>query len=117
VLHIYTREAHGKDDFDAGPNDSGPMALEHAINMAKTEEERRGTAMKAKTLISEQVSMSEGVTMWCDAMDDWAEAAFEARPFRMYVIDTEEQKIVYVAGLTPFNMGAKANDIKALKSQ
>ena len=35
----------------------------------------------------------------------------------MYVIDTEEQKIVYVAGLTPFNMGAKANDIKALKSQ
>ena len=66
-------------DVDAGPNDSGPMALEHAINMAKTEEERRGTAMKAKTLISEQVSMSEGVTMWCDAMDDWAEAAFGAQ--------------------------------------
>ena len=45
--------------------------------------------------------------MWMDSMDDRLEAAYEARPWRQYVLDTENNKITAKIGLAPFNMAGK----------
>ena len=51
--------------------------------------------------------------MWMDAMDDKLEAAYEARPWRWYVIDVETCKVITCTGLAPFNMAGKLDKIKA----
>merc|ERR1712146_292963 len=115
VLHIYMREAHASDEFDAPPNAAGPMSLAKQIKVHKSQEERRAAALDAKTLISSQVNAKDGVCMWMDGMDDWCEKAYEARPFRMSLLDTTSGKIVLAGGLCPFNIPAKLNAIAANK--
>merc|ERR1711904_542477 len=80
-LHVYTREAHGKDDFDAPPNGSGPMALTREINMHKTEAERRQAACEAQGVMVKQLGAEEGNHWVLDNMEDSLEKAYEARPF------------------------------------
>ena len=50
--------------------------------------------------------------MWMDGMDDALEEAYEARPWRWYVVDTENNKIIAKCGLAPFNMDGKMAVIK-----
>ena len=53
------------------------------------------------------------VTMFMDGMDDALEAAYEARPWRWYVIEAESGKVITSTGLAPFNMKGKLNKVKA----
>ena len=51
--------------------------------------------------------------MWMDAMDDKLEAAYEARPWRWYVLSMPDCKVITSTGLAPFNMAGKLKKIKA----
>ena len=51
--------------------------------------------------------------MVLDGMDDGLEAAYEARPFRLYVVQVASKTVVHKTGLAPFNMDAKRNELKA----
>lgn len=115
VLHVYTREAHGSDDFDAPPNKDGPIALSQPVIMHKTEADRRNAAKGAQSILSKQVGGN--VTMVLDDMSDTLEKAYEARPFRMYIVEAETNKIVFATGLTPFNMQAKTDAIRKLQEK
>jgi hypothetical protein len=114
VLHVYTREAHGSDDFDAPPNNTGPLALTKSVPMHKTAAERRGAATGAAEIMKRQ--LSKEVDMVLDSMDDALEKAWEARPFRFYIVEVETGKVVYASGLAPFNMPAKLQGIKDLST-
>ena len=48
-----------------------------------------------------------------DGMDDALEAAYEARPWRWYVIEVATGKVISSTGLAPFNMKGKLAKIKA----
>ena len=70
-----------------------------------------------KVSASENLKLVKGfdaeATMWMDGMDDAIEAAYEARPWSMYVIEAETATMVARIGLTPFNMDGKIKVIKA----
>lgn len=114
VLHVYTREAHGSDDFDAPPNNTGPLALTKSLPMHKTAAERRGAATGAAEMMTTQ--LAKEVDMVLDSMDDTLEKAWEARPFRFYIVEVETSKVVYASGLAPFNMPAKLQGIRDLST-
>ena len=50
--------------------------------------------------------------MWMDTMEDTLEAAYEARPWRWYVIEAESGKVITCTNLAPFNMAGKLAKIK-----
>ena len=47
TLHVYIREAHPKDEFDAAPNGKGPISLAREHNKHQTIEDRRQSAQEA----------------------------------------------------------------------
>ena len=89
TLHVYILEAHGQDEL---PVNVGPLNLAREYNQPKTITERRAAAKDALELIK---GWTNGpVTMFLDDMNNALENAYEARPWRYYVIDTETKKIV-----------------------
>lgn len=113
VLFVYTREAHGHDDFESAMNESTPFALKHTIDMHKTPEERRAAAVLLHAHMVTSLKVKD-INIVIDDMDDKLEAAYEARPFRGYVLDANNGTVVYASGLSPFNMPAKMKDIAKL---
>lgn len=113
VLHVYTREAHGSDDFDASPNVKGPMALTRQLPMHKTAGERRQAATEAQSVLAKQLGSKGDSTHWVlDNMDDSLEKAYEARPFRFFILNIETGTVAYANGMCPFNIPAKIKDIQ-----
>jgi len=116
ILYVYTREAHGHDDFESAMNLGSPFALKKTINMATSMDERRAAAVLLHAhMVTQLKGKIEDVQVVLDNMDDTLEKAYEARPYRAYVIDTDTEKITYAGGLAPFNMAAKLRDIAALE--
>ena len=72
VLYVYTREAHGHDDFESDLNVGFPFALSKPIDQHKTAEERRAAAV---LLHAHTVTQHGGmpVEMVIDDMDDTLE--------------------------------------------
>ena len=66
-----------------------------------------------KAVIESQVG---AVTMIVDTMSDALETAYEARPFRLYVLNAEDGKIVYAPPICPFNMPTKCKLLKQFLS-
>jgi quinol monooxygenase YgiN len=50
---------------------------------------------------------SDGTTVLVDGIDNMVELAYEARPMRLYVIDSTTHKINYISGPGPFMVSAK----------
>lgn len=106
-LHVYIREAEPCDVFDAGGmHCETPLKMKRYIPWHKNEAERAEAANDCKTFL-EGGGFAGEVTMWMDAMDDKLEAAYEARPWRWYVLDAKTMKVVSSTGLAPFNMDGK----------
>lgn len=111
ILHVYIREAHPLDEFDAhGANTEGPIQLTRAFNKHKTLADRRASAKEAVALISKFAGPD--VSMFIDGMDDKLESLYEARPWRQYVIEAATGIMVDAIGLTPFNMEDKIELMK-----
>eukprot|EP00959_Pyramimonas_sp_CCMP1952_P390863 8191098-Pyramimonas_sp.AAC.1 len=113
ILYVYTREAHGHDDFESDMNIASPFALAKTINMHKNLEERRAAAV---LLHAHTVTQHGGkpVDMVMDDMTDSLEEKYEARPFRAYVISARSGQVKYASGVCPFNMQAKMLNISKL---
>jgi len=115
TLHVYIREAHPFDEFPAegaeGPNAKGPIALTRVVNKHKTIADRRLAASEAKALVSKYEGPN--VAMFVDELNDKLEKMYEARPWRMYVIEAESAKMIDAISLTPFNMDGKIAAISA----
>jgi hypothetical protein len=112
-LHVYLREAEPCDVFDAGGMHCvTPLKMKRYIPWHKNEAERAQAAKDTRTFL-EGFEGKGKVNMWMDAMDDKLEAAYEARPWRWYVIDVETCKVITCTGLAPFNMAGKLDKIKA----
>ena len=47
TLHVYIREAHPMDGFNAAPNGTGPLSLARTQNKHQTIEDRRQSAQEA----------------------------------------------------------------------
>lgn len=110
VLHVYTREAHASDEFDAAPNGKGLISLKRQVPAHQTEDDRRKAAVEAHALISRQVGGA--VDMVLDNMEDELEKAYEARPFRIYLLETSTGKVVFRPGVCPFNIPAKTREMQ-----
>jgi len=127
VLFVYTREAHASDDFPTPVNASGPMALteggptQHRSLSARLDAARRATGLLEDQLgllgESADETSSQRIHLVADALDDALEAAYEARPFRLYLVDLATRKVVFAAGLGPFNVAQKVNAIEATVAQ
>jgi len=111
TLHVQIREAHPADEFDAPPNKGGPIGLKRTVNKHTSMEDRTMAAKDAHAIIAK--FEKQEVQMWMDAMDDALEAAYEARPWRQYVIEAETAKVIDSISLTPFNMPGKLKKLKA----
>lgn len=112
-LHVYLREAEPCDVFDAGGmHCMTPLKMKRYIPWHKTAEERAAAAIDTRKFLESFMGKGK-VTMWMDAMDDKLEAAYEARPWRWYVIDVESGKVIGATGLAPFNMAGKLRALKA----
>lgn len=110
-LHVYLREAEPCDTFDAGGMHCvTPLKMKRFIPEHKTPEDRAQAAQDTKTFLE---TFEPNVNMWMDGMDDKLEAAYEARPWRWYVIEVATMKIIQCTGLAPFNMKGKLANIKA----
>lgn len=112
-LHVYLREAEPSDVFDAGGMHCvTPLKMKRHIPWHKNETERAEAAKDTRTFL-ESFEGKGKVNMWMDTMDDTLEAAYEARPWRWYVIEAESGKVIACTGLAPFNMAGKIAKIKA----
>jgi len=113
MLHVYIREAEPCDEFDAGGmHCTTPLKMKRFIPVHKNEAERAEAAKDTKIFM--EGFMGKGkVHMWMDAMDDKLEAAYEARPWRWYVIQASTGKIIDGTNLAPFNMAGKLRKLKA----
>ena len=112
-LHVYLREAEPCDVFDAGGMHCvTPLKMKRYIPWHKSQEERALAAKDTRTFL-EGFEGKGKVQMWMDGMDDQLEAAYEARPWRWYVLDAETCKVIAYTGLAPFNMKGKLAKIKA----
>lgn len=106
VLHCYIREAEPCDVFDAGGmHMTTPLAMAKPVPWHKSEPDRADIARRTKQFF--EASGMGPVTMWMDCMDDALEDAYEARPWRWYVMDVTTGKITAKLGLAPFNMDGK----------
>merc|ERR1712187_597136 len=107
VLHVYTREAHASDDFPAPPNSEGPIQLAPEVSqtMHRTVKDRQIAAATARMHVAAQ--LGHPIKMIMDDMKDELEKTYEARPFRLYIIDTLTMKIAHKQHLNPFNLTAK----------
>uniref|UniRef100_A0A7S0WR57 Uncharacterized protein n=1 Tax=Pyramimonas obovata TaxID=1411642 RepID=A0A7S0WR57_9CHLO len=114
VLYVYTREAHGHDDFESAMNLTNPFALTKTINMHKNLEERRAAATLLYGHTVTQHGGKEHINMVLDDLDDGLEKKYEARPFRAYVITASTGQVKYASGVCPFNMEAKMLNIAKL---
>jgi len=110
VLHVYTREAHADDEFPASV--PFPIKLAEPLNQHSSAVERAAAATKSKKFLEGRLGAE--VSMILDSTDNVLERAYEARPFRWYIIDTTSNKVVYVSGPGPFNVQAKIWDIQAI---
>lgn len=115
-LHVYIREAEPCDEFDAGGMHLvTPLRFKRPIPVHKSLADRAEAAKDCKTFLEGAgVGNCKGpVTMFMDGMDDALEAAYEARPWRWYVIEAASGKVITSTGLAPFNMKGKLNKVKA----
>ena len=88
-----------------------PLKMKRYIPWHKSEEERAQAARDTRTFL--EGFMGKGkVAMWMDTMDDKLEAAYEARPWRWYVIEADSGKVITATGLAPFNMAGKLRKLK-----
>jgi len=111
-LHVYLREAEPCDVFDAGGMHCvTPLKMKRHIPWHKTEADRAQAAKDTQTFL-ESFEGKGKVNMWMDTMDDALEAAYEARPWRWYVIEAESGKVIACTNLAPFNMAGKLDKIK-----
>lgn len=112
MLHVYIREAEPSDIFDAGGMHCvTPLKMKRHIPWHKTEADRAEAAKDTRTFMESFMGKGK-VKMWMDTMDDSLEAAYEARPWRWYVIEAESGKLVAATGLAPFNMAGKLRKLK-----
>jgi len=111
-LHVYLREAEPCDVFDAGGMHCvTPLKMKRFIPWHKTEADRAQAAKDTRTFL-EGFEGKGKVNMWMDTMDDALEAAYEARPWRWYVLEAESGKVITCTNLAPFNMVGKIAKIK-----
>ena len=111
-LHVYLREAEPCDVFDAGGMHCvTPLKMKRLIPWHKSEEERATAAKDTRTFL-EGFEGKGKVAMWMDTLEDEIEAAYEARPWRWYVLDAESGKVIACTGLAPFNMAGKLAKVK-----
>merc|ERR1719231_2099550 len=93
-LHVYLREAEPSDEFDAGGmHCMTPLKMKRHIPVHKTKEDRAMAARDTRSFI-ESFEGKGKVNMWMDAMDDKLEAAYEARPWRWYVLSMPDCKVI-----------------------
>ena len=107
VLHVYTKEAHADNEFAA--HVPAPLDLAEPVNVHKTWQERAVAAKKAKALL--EAKTGERINMVMDAMGDGLEKSYEARPWRLYVVEVATGNVAYAMGPSPFNFGAKMSDV------
>ena len=113
TLNVYIREAEPCDVFDAGGmHCTSPVACRRRVYWHKSADERALVARETKKYFEEWEGEGR-CAMWMDSMDDALEAAYEARPWRQYVIEASTGKITGKLGLAPFNMIGKCASIKA----
>ena len=112
VLHVYMAEAHPDDAFPSPMQ--GPVALASELRRHRDLEERKAAAGRAQAFLTHKVGRP--VVLVADGMGDALEEAYEARPFRMFILDVSRPDACVVAhktGLAPFNMGAKFAELRA----
>mmetsp|Transcript_15067 Transcript_15067/g.50019 ORF Transcript_15067/g.50019 Transcript_15067/m.50019 type:complete len:278 (-) Transcript_15067:75-908(-) len=110
VLHVYVLEAHAVGEFDTPPLPP-PVQIKEEIKVHSSEEERAHAAGLAKALLEAKVGGE--VAMILDSMSNELERAYEARPFRAYVIEVATSKVAFASGPGPFNVNAKVTGLKA----
>ena len=113
MLHVYPREAEPSDVFDAGGMHCvTPLKMKRHIPWHKDEAARAEAAKDTKVYLESFMGKGK-VNMWMDTMDDKLEKAYEARPWRWYVIEAKTGKMVAATGLAPFNMAGKLRKLEA----
>ena len=124
ALHVYQKEAHAAGEFEHKNNLEGPIALRTPQPPHANEAARRTAAKRAKAHLEAQLwweqppfSSRPRITMVLDGMDDKLEAAYESRPFRLYLVEAASKKVVHSSSLAPFNMDAKRAELKACLEQ
>lgn len=122
-LHIYTLEAHPDDVRPANRKDGGgagehaggdfppPFQLKEPGNFHASIDDRKAAAEKALSLL--RLKIAGPVTMVLDSMDDALEAAYETRPWRVYVVEVATGAIAYASGPGPLNLPGKLADLDA----
>lgn len=110
LLFVYILEAHPRDGF-----------LPHAnwgkwcrIYSHKTLEDRAACCQLVREKLAEQVPELPPPSVVLDSMENKLEGAYEARPFRHYMIDVPTMTVAYAdQGRTPVNMDAKFANARA----
>jgi hypothetical protein len=113
-LSVYIQEAEPCDVFDAGGmHVTSPLAMRRLTYWHKNSDERALVARETEHFF--EGSMGKGnCNMWMDSMDDFLEAAYEARPWRQYIIEAATGKIVAKLGLAPSRGGQNHTDPDAM---
>eukprot|EP00931_Biecheleriopsis_adriatica_P080582 TRINITY_DN53934_c0_g1_i1.p1 TRINITY_DN53934_c0_g1~~TRINITY_DN53934_c0_g1_i1.p1 ORF type:complete len:261 (-),score=70.93 TRINITY_DN53934_c0_g1_i1:23-805(-) len=107
-LYVYIAEFHTTDGI---PNSMVPQ-----IDMPRTLKERarvatnHGLGMLVDALNKED-DEEEDVQIYMASMDGSLEMTYEARPWRIYVIDAKTMTIAYKSGPGPMNCKAKLRDL------
>lgn len=105
LLFVYIVEAHAQDGFHHDMN-NGKWDLPGP----KTLDERASYALQyaKKELLCKRFDLDpKEIPMVMDTMDNSLELAYEARPFRAYVLKTGTGEVLHKSGLAPFNPMAK----------
>jgi hypothetical protein len=113
ILHVYIKEAHAAAEFQHPVNESGLLKLAEQVTPHASLAERQRAASRAKRHLEAQLSAGrwwsakEEITMVVDSMTDELESSYEARPFRVYVLDATTRVVLHKCSLAPFNLDAK----------
>lgn len=108
---MYTHEAHPDDTFPSPLK--GPLALAEPLPAHTSLDERQAVAAKAKAFL--EFKMAQPIEMVVGGMDDALEAAYESRPFRLYLINIDDStpRVLFRTSLAPFNMGSKFQELRS----
>lgn len=114
VLHVYTMEAHAANQFPIFLNTEGVLKMDEQIDETVTKQDRIKAAKKGFAHLEAEIGGD--ISMVIDNLSGSLEAAYESRPFRLYLIDTLTSTVLHKTGLAPFNMDAKMSDLKSFLS-
>jgi len=93
---VYIIEAHAKDGWKV-EHDNEDNGI--SVSYAKTIEEKAEVAERLRTTLCDNTAMKQ---ILVDGVDNKFELAYEARPERLFVLDSSTLKINWKSGPGPF---------------